>query len=108
MESVLGVDLPVAAERFPGLFVYRADGGCRARVEHEQRRLVLLDQGAGGLRVGRVGDNRDERRTQSSVHVRQCVGGARNADDLVTLVDQRGGDRRSEAAARSGDHRRGL
>jgi hypothetical protein len=42
------------------------------------------------------------------VHVRQCVGGARNADELVTLVDQRGGDRRSEAAARSGDHRRGL
>ncbi|WP_205522540.1 hypothetical protein [Streptomyces sp. S1A1-8] len=104
----MGVDLPVAAERFPRLFLYWADGGCRARVEHEQRRLVLLDQGAGGLRVGRVGDNRDERRTQSSVHVRQVVGGARNTDDLVTLVDQCGGDRRSEAAAGSGDHRRGL
>jgi hypothetical protein len=90
------------------LFLHRAGDRRGARVEHEQRGFVLLDHGAGSRRVGSVGDHRGERRTQFPVHVRQRLGGARDAHDPVTPLDKRGRDRRPETAASARNHRRGL
>ncbi len=60
LEHMANVDVPVPAERLPGLVLNRRRVRGRAGVEHQDAWLVFGDEARGERVVGNVGDNRRE------------------------------------------------
>jgi hypothetical protein len=107
VEDVLDVDLPVAAERLPGVLLDRAQQRARPGVQHQRAWLVPVDELAGDDGVGGVGDDRGERLAKLCLQVLQPGAVAGDSDDLGAGLGQRGGDGAAEASTGAGDDRRG-
>jgi hypothetical protein len=102
VERLRDVDLPVAAERLPGVPVQWSRERTRPGDEHEGLRPVLVEQHPRDDGVGGVGDDGAERRSERLVHVVQGLAVAGDAHHRHPRSDQRLRDRPAEAPARAG------
>jgi hypothetical protein len=105
VEDVLDVDVPVAAERLPGVVMDWAEQRARSGVEHQRAWPVAVDELAGGDGVGGVGDDWGERLAELCLQVLQPGAVAGDSDDLDVGLGQRGGDGAAEASTGTGDDR---
>ena len=105
VEGVLDVHLPGLAERLPGVLVQWAGQRGRTGVEDEDPRPVGVDEVAGRVRVGDVGDHGSERVAQLGVQARERVAVPGDPHDARSGRAEGFGDRAPEAPASPGDQR---
>jgi hypothetical protein len=99
----MGVRVPVAAERLPGLLLKRRHVRRGPGVEHQQAGLVVADQPLGERLAGGVPGHRHEPLAQFLGRQFQCAPVPGDPHDRGARGGQRGRDRAPETPAGPGD-----